>query len=242
MVSRLKNQVLRQNPGENPTSERSGGSQPTFQPSVRDQKFLQSNCHVSRETMELFQVYVDLLVYWQKKTNLVANSTLGEIWHRHICDSAQYKLIFPTKRKWLDIGSGAGFPGLVLAILGRDQPGFHVQMVESNGKKAAFLRKIIRETAVPASVCVERIESVAKQFDQCEVVTARAVSSLNNLFNLTSGWLEKDAVGLFPKGREYLQELEECRGRWEFDLIKHNSQIEENSVVLEIRNLKKTGK
>ena len=194
---------------------------------------------VSRETMDMLQIYVNLLAKWQQKTNLVSNSTLKKVWHRHICDSAQLKIIKQKPTKWLDIGSGAGFPGLVLAILGREQPDFHVQLVESNGKKCAFLRQVIRETNIPASVNYIRIESAAKQIDDFDIVTARALSSLDNLFEITLGWFETGAIGIFPKGREYLAELKECRGRWEFDLIKHTSLIEENSVLLEVHNLRK---
>lgn len=207
----------------------------------REEDFLKSTLDVSRETLELLQIYVDLLVKWQNKTNLVSNSTVNEVWHRHICDSAQSKIVMPDKTKWLDIGSGAGFPGLVLAILGRNEPGFHVQLVESNGKKCAFLRAAIRETGLGANVACERIESVAKRFMDAEVVTARALAPLDELLDLTQGWLTGGAVGLFPKGREYLLELEKCRGRWEFDLVKHASRIEENSVLLEISNLRKSG-
>ncbi len=208
--------------------------------SSKNQDFLKSTLHVSRETLDLLQIYVDLLVKWQSKINLVSNSTIADVWQRHICDSAQCKIIMPDKKNWLDIGTGAGFPGLVLAILGRDQPGFHVQMVESNGKKCAFLRNVIRDTGISASVAQTRIESGAKQFDDCEVVTARALAPLDKIFDITHGWLSNGAVGLFPKGREYLREIEECHGRWDFDLIEHTSRIEENSVLLEIRNLRKS--
>ena len=207
----------------------------------KEEDFLKSTLNVSRETLELLQVYVDLLVKWQGKTNLVSNSTIDHAWQRHICDSAQSKIIMPNKTKWLDLGSGAGFPGLVLAILGRDEPGFHVQLVESNGKKCTFLRTVIRETGICPNLACERIESVTKQFSDAQVVTARALAPLDELLDLTQGWLTGGAVGLFPKGREYLLELEKCHGRWEFDLVKHTSRIEKNSVLLEIGNLRKSG-
>ena len=210
-----------------------------IEPTSSDLKLLQTEFHVSRESIELLQIYVDLLVEWQKKTNLVSNSSLDEIWKRHICDSIQCKSIFPNKLIWLDIGTGAGFPGLVLSILSRNEPGFVMNLVESNNKKCAFLRKVIRETGVPAKVNASRIESVAKQYLDTDVVTARALTSLDNLLMLTQSWFNSGAVGLFLKGRDYSQELEKCRGSWEFDLLVHNSRIEENSVLLEIQNLKK---
>ena len=208
-------------------------------PTSSDLKLLQTEFDVSRESIELLQIYVDLLVEWQKKTNLVSNSSLDEIWKRHICDSIQCKSIFPNKLNWLDIGTGAGFPGLVLSILSRNETGFVMNLVESNNKKCAFLRKVIRETGAPANVNASRIESVAKQYRGIDVVTARALSSLEKLLLLTQSWLSSGAVGLFLKGRDYSQELIKCRGSWEFDLLIHNSRIEENSVLLEIQNLKK---
>ncbi len=208
-------------------------------PTSSDLNLLQAEFHVSRESIELLQIYVDLLVEWQKKTNLVSNSSLSEIWKRHICDSIQCKSIFPNKLNWLDIGTGAGFPGLVLSILSRNEPGFAMNLVESSNKKCAFLRKVIRETGSPAKVNACRIESVTKQYQNTDVVTARALSSLDQLLLLTQSWLNSGAVGLFLKGRDYSQELEKCRGSWEFDLLVHNSRIEENSVLLEIQNLEK---
>jgi 16S rRNA (guanine527-N7)-methyltransferase len=208
-------------------------------PTSSDLKLLQTEFHVSRESIELLQIYVDLLVEWQKKTNLVSNSSLDEIWRRHICDSIQCRAIFPNKLNWLDIGTGAGFPGLVLSILARNESEFVMNLVESNNKKCAFLRKVIRETGAMANVTANRIESVAKQFQSTDVVTARALSSLDKLLLLTQSWLNSGAVGLFLKGRDYSQELVNCRGSWEFDLLVHNSRIEENSVLLEIQNLKK---
>ncbi len=212
----------------------------SIRPDRQARELLEDKFGVSRETMALLQIYVDLLVAWQKKTNLVSNSTLTSVWMRHICDSVQCRMLFPDQHKWLDLGSGGGFPGLVLAILGNDTDGFDIQLVESNAKKCAFLRKVIRETGIQAAVNNARIESVTKLFPERQIVTARALASLENLFELTQSWLCNGAIGLFPKGRDYLQELEKCNGVWQFDLIKHPSLIEENSVLLEIQNLRKT--
>ena len=211
----------------------------TVRPSKGDVELLQSIVPVSRETMELLQIHVDLLVEWQIKTNLVANSTVKEIWHRHVCDSAQNYQIKPDVDYWVDIGSGAGFPGLVVAILFRERNDFRMQLVESNTKKCAFMRKVIRETGINAQVTDNRIESVTKQPQKIQIVSARALARLNKLFVLTGDWLENGAVGLFAKGRDYLHELQECRGVWDFDLVTHKSRIEKNSVLLEISNLTK---
>ncbi len=208
-------------------------------PSKTDLQLLHSIAPVSRETLDRLQIYVDLLAEWQKKTNLVSNSTIPDTWRRHICDSVQFVSILSNKNQWTDIGTGAGFPGLVLAILGIGTEGFGVTLIESNQKKCAFLRMVIRETGAKAIVISDRIESVTKQPEPTQVVTARALTSLENLLTLTSPWLESGAIGLFSKGRDYLQEIEKCRGLWEFDLVKHKSRIEEDSVLLEIRNLQK---
>ena len=211
----------------------------TLLPTAQDEQLLQSIAPVSRETMERFQIYVDILVDWQAKTNLVAKSTLGAVWQRHICDSVQCRSIIPKATNWLDIGSGAGFPGLVVAIMEIENPDFKMQLVESNAKKCAFLRKVARETGTNVEVTLGRVESVAKQNVQTQVVSARALAPIDQLINLTQGWINQGAVGLFPKGRDYLVELEKCRGVWEFDLVTHDSMIENNSVLLEISDLKK---
>ena len=118
-------------------------------------------------------------------------------------------------------------------------PDFKMQLVESNAKKCAFLRKVARETGTDVEVTLGRIESVAKLNIQTQVVSARALAPIDKLINLTQDWINEGAIGLFPKGRDYLAELEKCRGVWEFDLVTHDSLIENNSVLLEISNLKK---
>ncbi len=212
-----------------------------FGPSIADERLLNSIVPVSRETMAMLQIYVDLLVEWQKKTNLVSNSTIEGVWRRHICDSAQCYVVGKTVTQnapnWLDLGSGAGFPGLVVAILGDGEPALRMQLVESTGKKCAFLRKVVRETGVSANVTNERIESVTKQFCDSSVLTARALAPLVKLLELSQSWLKAGTVGLFPKGQDYMGELEDCRGVWNFDLVKHLSLTSKNSVLMEIRNL-----
>ena len=211
-----------------------------IRPSKNIENYLLSEMGVSRETLEKLQAYVDLLAEWQNKTNLVSNNTLNDVWQRHICDSLQCSDILPNKMRWLDLGTGAGFPGLVLAIVNRDNSNFDMQLVESSGKKCAFLRRVIRETGAIANVTNSRIESVVKRFSDCEVVSARALAPLDRLFDLTHHWLEQGTIGLFPKGRDYLHELEKCRGVWEFDLVLHPSRIEKDSVLLEISNVRKS--
>ena len=147
---------------------------------------------VSRETSERLQAYVALLRKWQPAQNLVSPHTLGEIWTRHIADSAQLVAMFPTARRWVDIGSGAGLPGIVSAILLAGVPGAQVACVESNQRKCAFLRTVIRETAIPAVVYEGRIESVLKQWqDPVDLVSARALASLPALLDLAAPLLAR---------------------------------------------------
>ena len=192
---------------------------------------------VSRETLERFKLLYNGVLQWQAKTNLISNATKDEIWERHIADSLQCIAIKPEAETWVDIGSGGGFPGLVIAAIMAELPDSDVQLVESNNKKCAFLRQMNRQMRANAQIHNERIESAAKRIKTPEIVTARALAALPKLLELSSPWLQNGAVGLFHKGREFEAELEECNGLWRFDLVKHESRISQDSVILEIRNL-----
>ncbi|MEO0328083.1 MAG: 16S rRNA (guanine(527)-N(7))-methyltransferase RsmG [Pseudomonadota bacterium] len=193
---------------------------------------------VSRETFERLERYVTRLLEWQEKTNLIANSTKGEIWSRHVADSLQCLALKPNVRRWLDLGSGAGFPGLVISACMKAFDETSVTLVESNQKKSAFLRQANRAMDANAIVHNDRIEAAASKIELPEIVTARALASLPELFNLSSPWICNGAQALFHKGREYRAELSECDGLWTYDLIIHESRIEPDSVILEISNLR----
>ena len=199
---------------------------------------------VSRETIAAFETYLALLKTWQTKTNLVAPGTLESNWERHVCDSLQALALYPDANRWMDLGSGAGFPGMVIAIANRDKPSHSHVLVESNHKKCAFLRAVARETGARAIVESDRIESVTKRYlalKECpEIVTARALAPLSKLLELAEPMLTAGAIGLFHKGRDFAREVEDCRGLWEFDLVIHESRIEAGSVLLEIRNPKRS--
>ena len=161
---------------------------------------------VSRETLLLLSGYVALLEKWQTRINLVSPATLPDIWHRHILDSAQLTQYLPAvsahqRRQILDIGSGAGFPGLVLAILGAGD----VQLVESDQRKAVFLQTVIRELCLPAHVSNQRIEKLPAC--QPDVITARALAALPKLMSLIAPQLHDDLTCLFLKGASVNQEL-----------------------------------
>ena len=193
---------------------------------------------VSRETFQRFKVLVARIEEWQKKTNLVAPSTLNDIWNRHIADSLQCISIKPDARSWVDIGSGGGFPGLVIAAVMAEYENSSVHLVESTQKKCSFLRQVNRQMSSNAKVHCDRIENVNKIIDQPEIVTARALAALPLLLKLSSPWLLNGATALFHKGREFEAELADCDGLWEFDLVSHRSVISTDSVILEISNLK----
>lgn len=193
---------------------------------------------VSRETMDRLEVMRLLLVKWQAKTNLVAKGTIGEFWHRHVLDSLQILPLADNARFRIDLGSGGGFPGLVLAIAGREQSGRRHVLIESNSKKCAFLREVARETETPAEIINDRIENAVARFtshdEQPNIVTARALAPLGKLLEWSAPLLAGGGRALFHKGREYESELADCRGLWQFDLIKHSSLVETDSVLLEI--------
>lgn len=189
---------------------------------------------VSRETFELLLRLETELLRWNSRINLIGPTTEKDIWSRHILDSAQLVRLATGARKWLDLGSGGGFPGLVVAAMQRALGG-EVHLVESNRKKAGFLQAMTGTLSLPAHVHPERIESVA--VTDVEVVTARALAPLPLLLTLAEPWLGAGAIALFHKGRDYALEVTESSRSWSFDLIEHRSVVDPASVILEISNL-----
>ena len=193
---------------------------------------------VSRETRMHLERYVALLEKWQASDNLVASSTLPLVWRRHIADSAQLTHYFPQARNWLDLGSGAGFPGLVIAILIGQSSGSCVHLVESNQRKCSFLRNVIRETGAPAIVHQGRIEAaVAEWSEPVDMICARALAPLDRLFSMAEPVFSSGAQGAFHRGQDFEREIEESTKSWSFDLIRHQSLTDRNSAILEIHNL-----
>jgi 16S rRNA (guanine527-N7)-methyltransferase len=200
---------------------------------------LRSGLAVSREALERLTSFVALLERWQEIHNLVGSGTLEDVWDRHIADSAQLVAFFPKARRWLDLGSGAGFPGLVIAILLRGVEGASVTLVESNQKKCAFLREAVRVTGAPAEVLCARIELVVKRWaESLDVVTARALAPLPTLCTFVEPLIERGAVAVFHKGRGFEDEIREARQTWDIDLAEHESRVGEGALV-EIRRLRR---
>lgn len=193
---------------------------------------------VSRETFDRLREFETHFRKWNRSINLVAASTQDDLWRRHILDSAQLARIEPTARLWVDLGSGGGFPGLVMAFLLAERGG-SIDLVESNRKKAGFLQAMIGQFGLPARVVARRIEDAPAFVAQPEIVTARALAPLGLLLDLSAPWLLAGARGLFHKGRDYQREVEESAHRWRFDLVEHTSLVDPQSVILELRGLRK---
>ncbi|WP_349956856.1 16S rRNA (guanine(527)-N(7))-methyltransferase RsmG [Rhizobium sp. ZPR3] len=196
---------------------------------------------VSRETQERLQHFAQLFQKWAKTINLVAPSTIDDLWRRHIADSAQIFQLHPATDHWVDLGSGGGFPGVITAILLAEKGAGHVDLVESNQKKAAFLRVCLRECAARGAVHAIRIEEAPSAIRNCDVISARALAELEMLLDYAAPWLDRNEnMRLFlHKGRDYERELQKARSRWEFDLVKHQSVVERDSVILELSRLRR---
>jgi 16S rRNA (guanine527-N7)-methyltransferase len=192
---------------------------------------------VSRETWERLDGLVALLLKWQDTTNLVAPSTLTEIWTRHIADSLQLLTIAPDARAWVDLGSGGGFPGLVVACAMADHPGVKIDLVESNQKKSAFLREAARILDVPAIVHARRIEDfISAPLQSFDVVTARALAPLERLIGYASPLLKTGAIGLFPKGQDVEAELTAASKSWTIDAELVPSVTDPQARIVVVRS------
>lgn len=191
---------------------------------------------VSRETAERLEHFAALFSKWAKTINLVAPSTLDDLWNRHIADSAQIFQLAPEPRLWIDLGSGGGFPGVITAILLAEAGGGWVHLVESNNKKAAFLRTVLAETAGRGTVHPVRIEKAPEFIPHGDAVSARALAELDLLLEFVWSWAQRNSAikAYFHKGRDYRAEIDKARRRWAFDLVIHDSTIEKDSVILEI--------
>ncbi|OLP54016.1 16S rRNA (guanine(527)-N(7))-methyltransferase [Rhizobium rhizosphaerae] len=194
---------------------------------------------VSRETRERLDHFVQLFQRWQKSINLVAPSTLPQLWDRHIADSLQIFTLNPAPQKWVDLGSGGGFPGVITAIALAERAEGWVHLIESNNKKAAFLRVALLETGARGSVHPVRIEEAPKLVPSCDAISARALADLPQLLEFCLPWAaaNENLRTYFHKGRDFDLEVEKARGRFGFDLVKHQSVIEPDSVVLEVSRI-----
>jgi 16S rRNA (guanine527-N7)-methyltransferase len=194
---------------------------------------------VSRETADRLDRFVALLLDWQSRINLIASSTVPVLWTRHIADSLQLLALAPEARRWADLGSGAGLPGLVIACALADLLPAQVHLIESNQKKAAFLAEAVRVTGAPAIVHAERSDDFIKKFDEpLDIVTARALAPLPRLLSIANPLLKRGAKGLFPKGQDVDAELTEAAKCWSIQASLVPSRTDPRSRVIVIRAAK----
>lgn len=192
--------------------------------------------NVSRETAEKLAHFADLLRKWNPRINLVARSTIDDLWTRHIVDSLQVLEQAPEDvPHWVDLGSGGGFPGLVAAICAQDFGIAQVTLIESDQRKSAFLRTVLRETGSPGNVIAARIEAVEPQ--QATLLSARALADLTTLLGFVERHLSPGGVALFPKGKNWREEVQTARADWDFEYDAIPSKTDPQAVILKIEGL-----
>jgi 16S rRNA (guanine527-N7)-methyltransferase len=195
---------------------------------------------VSRETEGRLQRYVDLLLEWQAKTNLIAPSTLPNLWTRHISDSLQLLSLAPSAVLWADLGSGGGFPGIVLACGLAGMPGAMIHLVERNAKKAAFLREALRVTGSPGTVHLADIgDSVDRITGKVDCVTARALAPLHQLIGYAEPLVRHGAKALFLKGQDVEAELTEATKYWKIAPHLHSSRTGGHGWIVELDRIER---
>ena len=194
---------------------------------------------VSRETLDALKYFEDLVVLWNPAINLISNSSISDLWSRHIVDSAQLFLFtLPDEGLWLDVGSGGGFPGIVVSIVAKElAPSLRVVLVESDNRKCVFLRTVIRELGLSVKVINDRIENV--KLDDVVYLSARALRNLNSLLFIVENNVSRETVCVFPKGRSYKKELVESQKNWKFDFNLIDSNTSEDSKVIVLKGLER---
>ena len=198
--------------------------------------------NVSRETIAKLELFSQLVSKWTPKINLIAKSSRDEIWDRHIIDSVQlYRFAPEAYQKWVDLGSGGGFPGIVMAIIASEkQPNAEFVLIESDQRKATFLRTAAREIGLSVNVIADRIEKAPPQL--ADIVSARALTSLSGLVGLATRHLSDEGICLLHKGKQAGKELAEARLEWRFELEDHASLTDPEARLLAIQRIEKRGK
>lgn len=195
---------------------------------------------VSREAEARLDRYLDLLREWQAKTNLVAPSTIPHLWTRHVADSLQLLTLAPSAKTWIDLGSGGGFPGVVLACALAGTPGAAVHLIERNSKKAAFLREALRITSAPGIVHPTAIEDIVDSVTEpIDCITARALAPLHRLVAFAEPMVKKGAKALFLKGQDVEAELTEATKYWNIRPILHSSLTDRRGWIVELDQIER---
>lgn len=192
--------------------------------------------NVSRETTVKLEDFCSLLLKWNQRINLVSKGSEGNIWSRHILDSMQVYALGGDGLHWADLGSGGGLPGIVLAIIAMEHhSNRHFTLVESDGRKCAFLGEAARQAGARVRVINQRIESFPSL--NADILSARALTSLDGLLGFTQRHRATHGISLFPKGAQYHEEIADARKSWHFEPTVHRSSIDPHGVILEIRNV-----
>jgi 16S rRNA (guanine527-N7)-methyltransferase len=190
---------------------------------------------VSRETAARLNILVEQVQRWQPVKNLVSDYALPVLWTRHVADSLQLLALAPDAPRWLDLGAGAGFPGLVIAAAKADVAGFRMELVESNSRKCAFMRETARLMGLEVGIHQARIEDVIGRFEgQVDVVSARALAALPQLVRWCEKLLTSGTIGLFPKGKDAALELTDTAKYWRLDYTTHNSLTDPAGQIVRI--------
>ncbi|MCI5048884.1 MAG: 16S rRNA (guanine(527)-N(7))-methyltransferase RsmG [Rickettsiales bacterium] len=197
-----------------------------------DYQTFSDHLHVSRETYDQLNQYVDLLMKWQSKINLISPTTVSDIWNRHILDCAQLYPLIDSHQTILDIGSGAGLPGLILSIMGAED----IHLVESDQRKAIFLKECKNTLGLNCAILDKRAENVSLT---AHTITSRACASLSKLFALAAHNIEEGTICVFPKGENYAREIEEAKQDWEFAYQTRPSITHPASVVIIASDIRK---
>ena len=193
-----------------------------------------SGVNVSRETIEALEYFAALIEKWTAKINLISKASRSDLWVRHILDSAQLLNICPRNiQNWLDLGSGGGLPGVVVAILAKELiPTLTMTLIESDKRKSVFLRTAVRELGLNASVLNARIEKLAPM--KADVISARALAELDVLLALAEPHLRKTTVCLFQKGENWQKELSKAQQSWSFQCDITNSETQSGAIILKL--------
>lgn len=194
--------------------------------------------NVSRETFDALRAYEALVRRWTPAINLVSKASVDDLWQRHIADSAQVFAAIGTEtaRNWVDLGSGGGFPGLVVAVLAKElRPDLRVTLVESDLRKATFLRQAAQALSLSVTVHSFRIEALAPQ--NADILSARALAPLSDLLAHAERHLRKGGIAVFPKGARFAAELDDARKLWAFDVDAQPSLSDSEAAILVIRNI-----
>ena len=195
-------------------------------------------CELSKDAEFKLEKFVSLLREWQQVHNLISSDSLEYVWTRHIADSVQTFLALPDAQRWVDFGSGAGFPGIVVAIMLAKNSNSMVHLVESNKKKATFLQTISRNIEIPIQVHCMRIESFLTQWNsQVDGVSARALTDLDNLCGFAQKLVNQGATAVFHKGQTVQKEIDNANKKWNISLKAEKSRIDPYGCLLIINKI-----